>query len=80
MDVVNADGTGDRNVVPDTGLDSISSPTWSPSGQQIAYFYWPGSGPWTINVINGFLVTDRMLEMFKGKRPEPRSEEEDAGK
>lgn len=23
----------------------------------------------TINVIGGFLVTDRMLEMFKGKRP-----------
>ena len=26
------------------------------------------------NVIGGFLVTDRMLEMFK-KRPEPRSDE-----
>jgi NAD(P) transhydrogenase subunit alpha len=26
----------------------------------------------TINVIGGFLVTDRMLEMFKGKeRPKP---------
>jgi NAD(P) transhydrogenase subunit alpha len=24
----------------------------------------------TINVVGGFLVTDRMLEMFKGKRPE----------
>jgi len=23
----------------------------------------------TINVIGGFLVTDRMLEMFKGRRP-----------
>jgi H+-translocating NAD(P) transhydrogenase subunit alpha len=23
----------------------------------------------TINVVGGFLVTDRMLEMFKGKRP-----------
>src|SRR6059036_3356990 len=27
----------------------------------------------TINVVGGFLVTDRMLEMFKGKRP-PRGE------
>ena len=25
----------------------------------------------TINVVGGFLVTDRMLEMFKGKREEP---------
>ena len=30
----------------------------------------------TINVVGGFLVTDRMLEMFK-KRPEPRAKEED---
>ena len=26
----------------------------------------------TINVIGGFLVTDRMLGMFKGKKPDPR--------
>ena len=25
----------------------------------------------TINVVGGFLVTDRMLEMFKGRRPAP---------
>ena len=25
----------------------------------------------TINVVGGFLVTDRMLGMFKGKKPEP---------
>ena len=25
----------------------------------------------TINVIGGFLVTDRMLAMFKGKKPDP---------
>ena len=25
----------------------------------------------TINVIGGFLVTDRMLGMFKGKKPDP---------
>ncbi len=25
----------------------------------------------TINVVGGFLVTDRMLEMFKPKRPKP---------
>jgi NAD(P) transhydrogenase subunit alpha len=30
----------------------------------------------TINVIGGFLVTDRMLEMFKGKeRPKPADDE-----
>ncbi len=25
----------------------------------------------TINIVGGFLVTDRMLEMFKGRRREP---------
>ena len=25
----------------------------------------------TINVLGGFLVTDRMLEMFKGRKPDP---------
>ena len=25
----------------------------------------------TLNVIGGFLVTDRMLSMFKGRKPEP---------
>ncbi len=25
----------------------------------------------TINVVGGFVVTDRMLEMFKGRRPAP---------
>ena len=30
----------------------------------------------TINVVGGFLVTDRMLEMFK-RRPEPRSEDKE---
>jgi len=30
----------------------------------------------TINVVGGFLVTDRMLEMFKS-RPEPRREAEE---
>ena len=29
----------------------------------------------TINVVGGFLVTDRMLEMFKGKKP-PKGEPE----
>src|SRR3954451_21650761 len=28
----------------------------------------------TINVVGGFLVTDRMLGMFKGKKPERRDE------
>jgi NAD(P) transhydrogenase subunit alpha len=30
----------------------------------------------TINVVGGFLVTDRMLEMFKGRRPKPAPEED----
>ena len=30
----------------------------------------------TINVIGGFLVTDRMLGMFKGKKPEPARSED----
>ena len=30
----------------------------------------------TINVVGGFLVTDRMLSMFKGKKPAPADEEE----
>src|SRR5919204_5925228 len=33
----------------------------------------------TINVVGGFLVTDRMLEMFK-KRPTPRSQSQDGAK
>ncbi len=28
----------------------------------------------TINVVGGFLVTDRMLEMFRGRRPGPPSD------
>jgi NAD(P) transhydrogenase subunit alpha len=28
----------------------------------------------TINVVGGFLVTDRMLEMFKGRRPAAKSD------
>jgi H+-translocating NAD(P) transhydrogenase subunit alpha len=28
----------------------------------------------TINVVGGFLVTDRMLEMFKGKKEAPKEE------
>jgi NAD(P) transhydrogenase subunit alpha len=31
----------------------------------------------TINVVGGFLVTDRMLHMFK-KRPAPTSDEDDS--
>jgi NAD(P) transhydrogenase subunit alpha len=34
----------------------------------------------TINVVGGFLVTDRMLEMFKRKPAPPPSEPEDKGK
>ena len=32
----------------------------------------------TINIVGGFLVTDRMLEMFKAK-PKPKDEDEMAG-
>ena len=31
----------------------------------------------TINVVGGFLVTDRMLEMFKSKPAPPKQEDED---
>ena len=30
----------------------------------------------TINVVGGFLVTDRMLGMFKGRKPDPKAEEQ----
>ena len=30
----------------------------------------------TINVVGGFLVTDRMLSMFKGKKPSPAEEDD----
>jgi H+-translocating NAD(P) transhydrogenase subunit alpha len=33
----------------------------------------------TINVVGGFVVTDRMLEMFKGRRPARREVEPPAG-
>ncbi len=33
----------------------------------------------TLNVVGGFVVTDRMLEMFAGKRPAPRKTEEAGG-
>jgi NAD(P) transhydrogenase subunit alpha len=33
----------------------------------------------TINVVGGFVVTDRMLEMFKGKRPAAPAVEPPAG-
>ena len=32
----------------------------------------------TINVVGGFLVTDRMLGMFKGKKPDPVEEPREA--
>jgi proton-translocating NAD(P)+ transhydrogenase subunit alpha len=34
----------------------------------------------TLNVIGGFLVTDRMLGMFKGRKPEAAKTEIEAGK
>jgi NAD(P) transhydrogenase subunit alpha len=32
----------------------------------------------TINIVGGFLVTDRMLGMFKGRKKKPAAEEEAA--
>ena len=32
----------------------------------------------TINVVGGFLVTDRMLGMFKGRKPDPKPEAEES--
>ena len=32
----------------------------------------------TINIVGGFLVTDRMLEMFKGRRGRGKPDKEDA--
>jgi len=31
----------------------------------------------TLNVVGGFVVTDRMLEMFRGREPQRRDREED---
>src|ERR671923_1710556 len=33
----------------------------------------------TINVVGGFLVTDRMLGMFKGRKPDPEPAANEAG-
>ena len=34
----------------------------------------------TINIVGGFLVTDRMLEMFKGRRKPPQADADRDGK
>jgi NAD(P) transhydrogenase subunit alpha len=34
----------------------------------------------TINVVGGFLVTDRMLEMFKARKPPPETDETEGEK
>ena len=33
----------------------------------------------TVNMVGGFVVTDRMLEMFKGRQPGPRQRSTDGG-
>jgi NAD(P) transhydrogenase subunit alpha len=33
----------------------------------------------TINIVGGFLVTDRMLGMFKGRKKKPAAADEEAG-
>jgi H+-translocating NAD(P) transhydrogenase subunit alpha len=33
----------------------------------------------TVNLVGGFVVTDRMLEMFKGRSPGPRSSSSSSG-
>ena len=35
--VMNADGTGRRNLTADTALTYSSTPNWSPDGQKIAF-------------------------------------------
>jgi len=32
----------------------------------------------TLNVVGGFVVTDRMLEMFKGRKPQPKKKSDGA--
>jgi NAD(P) transhydrogenase subunit alpha len=32
----------------------------------------------TVNMVGGFVVTDRMLEMFRGRRPAAKSSKDDA--
>ena len=32
----------------------------------------------TLNVVGGFVVTDRMLEMFKGRKPQPKKKSDEA--
>ena len=34
----------------------------------------------TLNVVGGFVVTDRMLELFKSKSPSPRAKKSEEGK
>ena len=31
----------------------------------------------TLNVVGGFVVTDRMLEMFKGRKPKPKAKSDE---
>ena len=31
----------------------------------------------TLNVVGGFVVTDRMLEMFKGRKPQPKKKSDE---
>ena len=50
------------------GIKRLSSPSTARSGNFVAVVFA------TINVVGGFLVTDRMLEMFKRKPSKPDSE------
>ena len=59
------------------GLSGLTGPQTAVRGNQLAAV---GMGIavifGTINVVGGFLVTDRMLEMFKGKKkPRPTDDE-----
>ena len=59
------------------GLRGLAGPTTAVRGNRIAAVGMAiafGS----INVIGGFLVTDRMLEMFKAKEP-PKSDDSESG-
>jgi len=56
------------------GLKLLSSPATARRGNQIAALGMTIAVVFaTINVVGGFLVTDRMLEMFKRKPSKPES-------
>ena len=68
------------------GLHMLRGPRTAVRGNQVAALgmaiaivatlLQPGVGDWLLIVVGGFLVTDRMLGMFKAKPAEPPRDEE----